>query len=284
MPPQSTNLIFSRAERPVGTQGALQPYLIEKVRSLAGPAWLVVMTSGTISGASGLRAHERILETISSAFRVSMSDTNGKVADQLRDALDAANSQAHHVPIRSAELDRQTVELVALSIQGRELAIARVGQCYGYLVRDMRATPLTDVNLTSNPRESGLRRRHAVGADARLVVDLAECRVHPGDLVILCTHDIGGSFVDANLKQLAERPDRAAHLVVAQSGDRAHPRLAAVGVFVSPVPAQRVRVVGISQTALAFVILMLAAAIATFATLWLLNEQILGPPPIRPAG
>nr|WP_315495616.1 bifunctional protein-serine/threonine kinase/phosphatase [uncultured Rhodoferax sp.] len=99
--------------------------------------------------------------------------------------------------------------LTALVLRGQSYTLAHVGDTRCYLVRDGKATQLTQDHVVNHPdfKHQLLR---SVGAEDRLVVDYLQGDLQVGDVFILMTDGVHGEVSARRLPEVAAMPDARA--------------------------------------------------------------------------
>jgi len=142
--------------------------------------------------------------------------------NRLASAVRLANHRVHEEAARRADYAGMGTTVVAARLHGGILSIAHVGDSRLYLIRDGGARLLTvDHSLVQQQIQSGLlaaadraraSHRHvltrAVGVHPLVDVELGECPVLTGDILLLCSDGLtAGVSAETMLRVTLESPD-----------------------------------------------------------------------------
>jgi serine/threonine protein phosphatase PrpC len=174
---------------------------------------LLLAVADGMGGVKGGEVASRItVETLLRAYRES---SGSDVAEDLHDAVVAANSMVHRESAQNPELNGMGTTCTAAVVRGREIYLAHVGDSRAYLVRSGRPRQLThdhslvgqlvrDRQLTAEQARTDPRRNvvtRSVGIGAEVEVDAARVSesLRDGDVLILCTDGLHGLVSDDEL-------------------------------------------------------------------------------------
>jgi protein phosphatase len=173
--------------------------------------------------ADGMGGHSagQVASALAAATVVSsLQDSQASAAssgERLRNALEDANRAIYSAARQKSECAGMGTTLVALLVDGNRGALAHVGDSRAYRVRAGRIRQLTDDHSIVGE----LLRRHEISADdarehphrhvltralgvrGRVQPDLAELRLEPGDLFVLCSDGLTNHLEDPEIAELS---------------------------------------------------------------------------------
>ncbi|MBI2761143.1 MAG: serine/threonine-protein phosphatase [Chloroflexi bacterium] len=186
---------------------------------------LFVLADGVGGHAAGDVAADTAVTTIKdSYFR---GPWQGATA-QLHEALVTANRVIRE-KARSSARQGMGAAAVAAAVVQKQIAVAHLGDCRGYLIRLGRVTQLTSDHswvqerlnagrLTANEARAHPYRNvltRALGADPQAEPDVSQTPLHLGDVVVLCSDGLWGLTEDHELSQTVVATANAEEAVTA---------------------------------------------------------------------
>ncbi|MGH7740941.1 MAG: Stp1/IreP family PP2C-type Ser/Thr phosphatase [Candidatus Eiseniibacteriota bacterium] len=186
---------------------------------LARRGELLIVADGMGGSAAGEVASRTAVDTVIRQFRDSHEDPDLA----LRHAVEEAHRTVYRMGREKAELAGMGTTCTAISVKGRELRFAHVGDTRAYLVRNGHIRQLTaDHSLVAqlvqqhlmtpeqarlDPRRNVLTRSIGVGESVEVDHGAQATELAPGDTVLLCTDGLHGLVSDEELAQITGQPD-----------------------------------------------------------------------------
>lgn len=156
---------------------------------------------------------------------------------RLRQAIQAANADLYSYVQDRPELVKMGTTIVAAAVRGEQLHVASVGDSRAYVVRDgaiqqitrdhtlvqqlLDEDAITPDEALEHPRRDVVLR--TVGGGAEIDIDVFDLRLHPDDVLLLCSDGLTSVLHDDEIAQITATasPRNAAETLVQKATDRA---------------------------------------------------------------
>jgi protein phosphatase len=177
---------------------------------------LLIVSDGMGGHAAGEVASRLAVETTQATFYRLGGLPAGEA---VRSAITAANGAIYESATRDAQRSGMGCTIVAIVVQGSELAIGNVGDSRAYLIRGGRAQRLTrDHSWVAMQVEEGIltpeQAEHhpnrslltrALGRQPAVEVDIAQHQLQAGDALVLCSDGLTAVVNEAEIGEYASR-------------------------------------------------------------------------------
>lgn len=180
---------------------------------------LMIVADGMGGSAAGEVASRTAVDTVIEQYR-----DGGENPDQaLKQAVEAAHRAVYRLGREKAELAGMGTTCTAISVRGRELRYAHVGDSRAYLVRNGHIRQLTsDHSLVAqlvqqrlmtpeqarlDPRRNVLTRSIGVGESVEVDQGVFNAELMPTDTILLCSDGLHGLVNDEELAKVAAQKD-----------------------------------------------------------------------------
>lgn len=211
----------------LGSDADRAPY-DEAVRSMPATGAFLLVADGMGGPAAGevasAMAARIVVARLSELWRSGEPRTPGPVTEALRVALAMANGEIHRYSGRDPDLRGMGTTTTAAVLVGDHLSVAHVGDSRAYVVRGGREQRLTrdhswtqhlvDIGAVSaeeaarHPQGNILLR--ALGPRPEVAVDVAEHRLHEGDVIVLCSDGLWTAVAEHEIAGIvSDEPDLA---------------------------------------------------------------------------
>lgn len=203
---------------------------LEAGTATVGPRGSLFLVADGMGGAAAgeiasAMAADAVFEHLRSTWTASGTDSADDLADQLRQAVEAANARIHQYAIEHPGSRGMGTTATVAAVFGGRLHLAQVGDSRAYLVRQGLAVQLTkdqsliqrliDAGELTEEQAAHSERRNiilqALGPDARIRVDVTYQDLRRGDVLVLCSDGLSGQVNREEIAEVAtDRPDVAA--------------------------------------------------------------------------
>jgi protein phosphatase len=214
------------------------------IRSGNEDSFLMVPDDGVFIVADGMGGHaagevasEMAVKIIGQAITGIAGQSDDDVADQIRRAIQEANSQIFQRTLTETEKRGMGTTATAMLINGQHYLIGHVGDSRAYLFREHRLIQLTkDHSYVQEQVDAGYltpeqARTHpysnvitrCVGANAEVVPDLYLGTLRPNDVYLLASDGLTGMLEDHELNTLMEaegEPEVIVETLIAEANRR----------------------------------------------------------------
>jgi PPM family protein phosphatase len=166
-------------------------------------------------GMGGAQAGEVASRLAAETFAAGLPD-DGTSEQRLETRVREANQRIHDVSREDHALNGMGTTLTAAYIDGDELTLAHVGDSRAYLLRAgelsrltrdhtlveelVRRGELTEQEAAEHPQRSIITR--ALGPEPDIDIDLHTHRVHPGDVLLLCSDGLTGMIGEVEVAEI----------------------------------------------------------------------------------
>jgi protein phosphatase len=180
---------------------------------------LRVVADGMGGSAAGEVASRTAVDTVISQFRENADGPD----DALQKAVEAAHRAVYRMGREKTELAGMGTTCTAVSVRGRELRYAHVGDSRAYLVQNGHIRQLTsDHSLVAqlvqqklmtpeqarlDPRRNVLTRSIGVGESVEVDHGAFASELSPSDTILLCSDGLHGLVSDEELAKMAGQKD-----------------------------------------------------------------------------
>jgi protein phosphatase len=196
-----------------------------------------IVADGMGGHAAGEVASEMAVKIIGQAISGMAGQSDEEVADQLRRAIQEANTQIFQRTLTETEKRGMGTTATCLMVNGPHYLIGHVGDSRAYLFREHRLVQLTkDHSYVQEQVDAGYltpeqARTHpysnvitrCVGANAEVVPDLYLGTLRPGDVYLMATDGLTGMLEDHELNVVLEaesEPEATVETLIAEANRR----------------------------------------------------------------
>ena len=266
------------------------------LEKLEQKGWLYVVADGMGGHLGGERAARLAVERV---IREYYRDPSLDIPGSMDRAIQIANAEIYNEATRNPAHKGMGSTIVAAVVRGGDLYVANVGDSRAYLIRGpsiqqitrdhsliadkLRAGIITPEQALTDPDRSVITR--SLGGKPSVQVDHFQRKIHPGDIILLCSDGLTNVMPDANIHAVVsnESPRKAAESLVAmanQAGGLDNIAAVVIGVqrALAPVPVR-------PKTSLVPILGGIAALALVLAVMFGLRPPSVGPgapPPLSP--